>query len=181
MGLVKPAQRRYVRGIGSACGENSSVTTAQDYTTTIDRILLPLRGGTARQVLAGLARAAAQETGLNDRLLQAPLLAQEARQSSGIGGGVALAHLKMRGLAKPCVIFARLTRPVDFNAVDGQPVDLVLLLLSPEADGPLHLRRLSRLSRIMRDETLCSHLRGTDDGDTIRALLTDPQSRRLAA
>jgi PTS system nitrogen regulatory IIA component len=147
----------------------------------IDKVLPHMRAGTAKQTLAALSAAAESLTGINARLIQAPLLAQETRVSSGIGDGVALAHLKVRGLAKPCVIFARLNKSVDFDAVDAKPVDLALLLLSPEADGPLHLRRLARLSRMMRDETLRRHLRGTEDADTLHALLTDPQSRRLAA
>ena len=147
----------------------------------IDLVLPQMRGGNARQVLAGLAAAAAGETGISARLIQTQLWAQEARLSSGIGDGVALVHMKMRGLAGPCVVFGRLNRAVDFAAVDGRPADLVMLLLSPEADGPLHLRRLARLSRMMRDEALRRHLRGTEDADILHALLSDPQSRRLAA
>lgn len=148
---------------------------------SIARVLPLLRTATARQTLAALADAAADATGIAPRLIQNPLCAQESRQSSGIGDGVALAHLRLRGLARPCIIFARLPRAIDFAAVDGRPVDLALLLLSPEGDGPLHLRRLARLTRLLRDDVLCRHLRGTEDADTLRALLSDPQSRRLAA
>ena len=147
----------------------------------IDKAIPDMRAGSPRLALAALATAAAQETGIHARLIQDPLLAQETRQSSGIGDAVALPHLKLRGLACPHILFARLQKPVDFAAVDGRPVDLLLLLLSPEADGPVHLRRLARLTRLLRDETLRRHLRGTDDADTLCALLSDPQSRRLAA
>lgn len=148
---------------------------------TIDRAIPDMRAASARRALAALATAASEETHVHARLIQDQLLAQETRQSSGIGDGVALPHLKLRGLARPHILFARLQKPVDFAAVDGRPVDLLVLLLSPESDGPLHLRRLARLTRILRDETLRRHLRGTDDPDTLCALLSDPQNRRLAA
>jgi PTS system nitrogen regulatory IIA component len=146
-----------------------------------DAVLPRLHGANRKQVLAALAEEAAARTGISARLIQGPLLAQEQEQSSGIGDGVALPHLKLRGIKAPCVIFARLPRPVEFDAVDGKPVDLALLLVSPESDGPLHLRRLARLTRLLRDEMLRRHLRGTDDVDALHALLSDPQSRRLAA
>ena len=147
----------------------------------IDKAIPDMRATSPRLALAALAAAAATQTGIHARLIQDPLLAQEARQSSGIGDGVALPHLKLRGLARPHILFARLHKPVEFTAVDGRPVDLMLLLLSPESDGPVHLRRLARLTRLLRDETLRRHLRGTDDAETLCALLSDPQSRRLAA
>lgn len=146
-----------------------------------DRAIPDLKAGSVRLALAALAEAASAETGVHARLIQDPLLAQEARQSSGIGDGVALPHLKMRGLIRPHALFARLQKPIDFQSVDGRPVDLLLLLLSPEADGPVHLRRLARLTRLMREESLRRHLRGTDDPDTLCALLSDPRARRLAA
>lgn len=154
---------------------------SDDDTMMVDRAIPDMRAASARLALAALATAAAAETGIHARLIQDRLLAQETRQSSGIGDGVALPHLKLRGLARPHILFARLQKPLEFEAVDGRPVDLLLLLLSPEADGPVHLRRLARLTRLLRDETLRRHLRGTDDPDTLCALLSDPQSRRLAA
>lgn len=150
-------------------------------TLDFDAVLPRLHGANRKQVLAALASEAAARTGINARLIQTPLLAYEQAQSSGIGDGVALPHLKLRGIRRPCVIFARLNRPVDFDAIDGKPVDLALLLVSPEKDGPLHLRRLARLTRLMRDETLRRHLRGTDDADTLYTLLSDPEHRSLAA
>ena len=153
-----------------------------DYDSIIvERAIPDLRAGSARLALAAMAEVAAAETGIHARLIQDPLLAQEARQSSGIGDGIALPHLKLRGIGRPHVIFARLQKPLEFAAIDGRPVDLLLLLLSPESDGPVHLRRLARLTRLMRDETLRRHLRGTDDADTLCALLSDAKARRLAA
>lgn len=152
-----------------------------DDTVTINAVLPHLRAGNSRQALAALADAAAVSIGIHARLIQTPLLGQEARQSSGIGGGVALAHARLFGMTEPFVLFARLGRPVDFAAADNKLVDLALLLLSPESDGPLHLRRLARLTRLMRDDTLCGHLRGMEDPETLLTLLNDPVSRRLAA
>ena len=64
-------------------------------------------------------------------------------------------------------------RPVDFDAIDDQPVDLIFLLLAPESAGADHLKALARVSRLLRDRSICEKLRGADKADALYALLTD--------
>ena len=79
------------------------------------------------------------------------------------------------------IAFVRLQRPIDFNAVDDAPVDLIIMLLSPGGDGPHHLRRLSRISRLMREANLLEDIRSASDADTIRSLLEHGNQRLIAA
>lgn len=71
-------------------------------------------------------------------------------------------------------VFARLDTPVDFDAIDDEPVDLIFLLLAPESAGADHLKALARVSRLLRDQTVCAKLRGSEDASAIYALLTEP-------
>jgi PTS system nitrogen regulatory IIA component len=87
--------------------------------------------------------------------------------------GVGIPHGKLYGLSKLCGIFARLERPVPFEAIDDQPVDLIFLLLAPEGAGADHLKALALVSRLLRDRNVCEKLRGTDNPDALYALLTD--------
>jgi PTS system nitrogen regulatory IIA component len=77
-------------------------------------------------------------------------------------------------------LFARLERPIDFDAVDDQPVDLIFLLLAPESAGADHLKALARVSRLLRDERVCDKLRGSDTAEALYALLTDDASSKAA-
>ena len=89
-------------------------------------------------------------------------------------------HLCIKGLDKPFVLFARLNRVIDFDSTDGAPVDLVCLLLSPAEDGPHHLRRLSRLSRLLRNTQFCRRLRDVPEADGVRALMHGLQPQEIA-
>lgn len=120
-------------------------------------------------------------TGFPARVLYTQLMGREEQATSGIGEGVAIPHLRLPKLQKPFIGFVRLQRPVDFNAVDDAPVDLIVTLLSPGGDGPHHLRRLSRISRLMRDPALLEDLRSTADADGIRSLIEQGSQRLLAA
>lgn len=149
---------------------------------SFDSILPDLHANSARQVIRELvAQAHRVAVDLNKTATEAQLILQESRASSAVGKGVAILHLKSAEAQKPVCLFARIEHAVDFKASDDKPVDLIALLISPEVDGSLHLQRLSSLSRILRDEGLCRTLRGTNDADMIRALLTDEPTRRLAA
>ena len=98
---------------------------------------------------------------------------RERLGSTGIGKGVAVPHGKLPELTRLWGMFARLERPVLFEAVDDQPVDLVFMLLAPAEAGAEHLRALARVSRLLRDEAICQKLRGTDSPDALYALLAD--------
>ena len=90
-----------------------------------------------------------------------------------MGSGLAIPHGKLPGVEGLHGLFARLEKPVEFDAIDDQPVDLVFLLLAPEGAGADHLKALARVSRILRDKAFCEKLRGTDNPDALYALLVE--------
>lgn len=135
-------------------------------------VIAQLRVGGKKQALQELARRAAVLTGVNDRAIYEVLLERERLGTTGIGNGVAIPHGKLRGLARLCGSFARLDRPIPFEAIDDQPVDLIFVLLAPEDAGADHLKALARISRLLRDRGMCEKLRGTDKADALYALLT---------
>ena len=92
--------------------------------------------------------------------------------SSGIGRGIAVPHGKLPELSRLVGLFARLERPIAFDAIDNEPVDLIFVLLAPADAGADHLKALARVSRLLRDHTTCEKLRGTDNPDALYALLT---------
>lgn len=147
----------------------------------LDRIITDLNVHNVKQVYQELCRFAAEETGANPAVLFGRLMEKENRETSGIGDGVAIPHLSLDGISRGFMAFAQLQKPVDFNAIDTRPVDLVFLLISPAKDGPLHLSRLAGISRLFRNRQLRHHLRSTKDEDVLQALLLDPQNRSLAA
>jgi len=118
-----------------------------------------------------LALAAARRTGLDTKLIVTALNERERLGSTGFGGGVAIPHGKIEGLSRVSGAFARLTQPVDFQAVDNVPVDLVFLLLSPPDAGADHLKALAAVSRALRNRQLVAKLRGARSRDAIYALL----------
>ena len=134
-------------------------------------IIAGMRATSKKQVLQELAKAAGRLTGENDRAIFEILLDRERLGSTGVGRGVAIPHGKLASLNGIFGLFAKLQRPVDFDAIDDQPVDLVFLLLAPEASGAEHLKALAKVSRLLRDERLCEKLRGCDSADAIYALL----------
>ncbi|MGH7091221.1 MAG: PTS sugar transporter subunit IIA, partial [Stellaceae bacterium] len=90
------------------------------------------------------------------------------------GMGVAVPHGKLGAIERPFAIFARLERPILFEAIDDQPVDLVMALLTPQDAGADHLKALALVSRRLRDRAFCEKLRGTDSAEALYALLTEP-------
>lgn len=142
------------------------------------RSVIPtLRVGNKKQALQEVARRAAAMTGLPDRQIYDVLIERERLGSTGIGGGIAVPHGKLSGLERLCGVFARLERPILFDAIDDAPVDLMFALLAPLDAGAEHLRTLARVSRLLRDRGVCEKLRGSDNADALYALLTDaPES-----
>ena len=141
--------------------------------------LLPLSGvadglkaGSKKQALQGLSAIAEAQTSQKKRTVLDLLLARERLGSTGVGGGVAIPHAKLAELSKPSGVFARLREPIEFDAVDGRPVDLVFLLLAPDSEGSDHLKALALVSRLLRDERVCARLRGADSAEALYAVLT---------
>jgi nitrogen PTS system EIIA component len=127
-----------------------------------------------------LAAAAARLAGIPAKEIVACLNAREKIGSTGFGGGTAIPHGKMDGLPHVFGYFARLSQPVDFQAIDGMPVDLVFLLLSPPDAGADHLKALATVSRIFRDRQIVAKLRGARSKDAIFALLAGVDARDAA-
>jgi PTS system nitrogen regulatory IIA component len=152
-----------------------------DQIIEIQSVLPCIRASNHVQVLQTIAREAGQENSINPAYLASRLLEQEKFESSGIGDGVALSHLTLNQIAHPYALFARLNEPVDFNAIDRNPVDLVFLLISPSKDGPLHLRRLFRMTKRLKDTQFVSQLRSTFDYDLLYAICNDSSQRLQAA
>jgi PTS system nitrogen regulatory IIA component len=139
-----------------------------------------LRVTNKKQALHELAKRAAQGTGLPERAIFDVLLERERLGSTGVGAGVAIPHGKLAELGQLYGLFARLDVPIDFDAVDEQPVDLIFLLLAPQGAGADHLKALARVSRLLRDRGTCEKLRGANQGDAIYALLSQPSASHAA-
>ncbi len=133
-----------------------------------------------KQALQELAAKAAQLTELPERAIFDVLLERERLGTTGVGGGIAIPHGKLPALERLYGVFARLDHPVDFDAIDEQPVDLFFLLLAPESAGADHLKALARVSRLLRDKMVCDKLRGSDSSDALYALLTESATSRAA-
>ena len=136
-------------------------------------VVAQLRATNKKQALQELAKRAATLTGVQERTIYDVLIERERLGSTGIGMGIGIPHGRLAGLDTLCGIFARLDRPVPFDAIDDQPVDLIFLLLAPEGAGADHLKALARVSRLLRDRNVCEKLRGTDNADALYALLID--------
>jgi PTS system nitrogen regulatory IIA component len=145
-----------------------------------EAIIPALRVTSKKQALQELARRAADTTRESEREIFQVLLERERLGTTGVGGGIAIPHGKLPGLKRLYGVFARLDRPIDFEAIDEQPVDLVFLLLAPGTAGADHLKALARVSRLLRDRAICDKLRGTDNADAIYALLTDHATSHAA-
>ncbi|HUH85140.1 MAG TPA: PTS IIA-like nitrogen regulatory protein PtsN [Stellaceae bacterium] len=143
-------------------------------------VIANLRAGNKRQALQELAKRAAQLTGKPERAIFEVLLERERLGTTGIGRGTAIPHGRMADLQQLYGMFARLEKPIDFEAIDNQPVDIIFLLLTPATAGADHLKALARISRLLRDKTVCDKLRGTDRADALYALLTDRAASHAA-
>jgi len=127
-----------------------------------------------KQALQELATKAALLTGQNERTIYEILLQREKLGSTGVGNGIAIPHGKLARLERLFGLFARLDRPVDFESLDRQPVDLIFLLLAPESAGADHLKALARVARLLRDVEIANKLRESRDADAIYAVLALP-------
>ncbi len=147
---------------------------------SLEGIVANLRATSKKQALQDLARRAADITGEPERAIFEVLTERERLGTTGVGNGIAIPHGKLPGLDKLYGLFARLETPIDFDAIDEQPVDLICLLLAPESAGADHLKALARVSRLLRDRSICDKLRGSDSAEAIYALLTESTASHAA-
>lgn len=145
-----------------------------------DAVLERETAGTRKLLFQHLASVAAKVYGVDAAAAAETLAAREKLGSTGFGRGVATPHGRLPGLTKVCCVFARLANPIDFAAVDGLPVDIVMMLLSPPDAGAEHLKALARVSRMLRDAAFVDKLRGAGSRDALVALLMADEARDAA-
>jgi PTS system nitrogen regulatory IIA component len=117
---------------------------------------------------------AAKLTGLGERAILEVLQQRERLGSTAVGSGVAIPHGKLAKLGRLFGLFARLEKPIEFEALDGQKVDLIFLLLAPEGAGADHLKALAKIARLLRDPEIARKLRESHDVDALHAVLKLP-------
>jgi PTS system nitrogen regulatory IIA component len=145
-----------------------------------DAIKTGLPGGNKRSLLQQLANLAAQRLAIDPGIVLASLSEREQLGSTGFGQGVAIPHGKIEGLNRIYCLFARLAEPVDYKAIDGRPVDLIFLLLSPPDAGAGHLKALAAISRVTRQMTTLEKMRGARSRDALAAVLMAADERDAA-
>jgi len=141
---------------------------------TPEAVIPTLAARYKKQVLQDLAERAAALTKLNAADLYEILLQRERLGSTAMGRGIAIPHGRITGIQRTASVFARLQPAIDFDALDGEPVDLVFLLLAPEHAGADHLKALARVSRVLRAPQTLEMLRAAHDRATLYAILTEP-------
>ncbi|MEO1610741.1 MAG: PTS IIA-like nitrogen regulatory protein PtsN [Pseudomonadota bacterium] len=139
-----------------------------------------LNATSKKHLMQEIAQRAADAHGLDARRAFEALLERERLGPTGMGRGVAIPHARLEGLDRIVGAFARCRSTVDFDAVDGEPVDLVFALFAPEDAGADHLRALARVSRCLRDPSTCAKLRAAEDGSAVYAVLTETLESRAA-
>ena len=147
---------------------------------TQDGIVPSLNAKSKKQALQVLASRAAELTGQSQRDIFETLLQRERLGSTGVGHGIAIPHGKLGSLKRIFSLFARLSEPIDFDAIDDEPVDLIFLLLAPESAGADHLKALARISRLMREPSAIDKLRGSKDRSALYSVLTEPLASHAA-
>lgn len=146
------------------------------------RAVLPhLKVQNKKQLLHEMAQALGSIVAIDSRLIVETFMQREKLGSTGLGQGIAIPHGRLPSITRVYGVFARLAHPVAFESVDGEPVDLVFALVSPEHAGADHLTALARVSRLLRDPQILAKLRGTESQDGLYAILTQPHSSAATA
>jgi len=139
-----------------------------------------LRATSKKAALHEIAAQAARLTGLDERVIFETLLQRERLGSTGVGDGFAMPHGKLPGLSRMVGLAARLDKPIDFDSLDGQPVDILFLLLAPEGAGADHLKALASVARAFREPGAPDRIRKARDADALYAVLTQAPAPRAA-
>jgi nitrogen PTS system EIIA component len=146
------------------------------------RSILPsVKAQTKKALLQDLSQAVAKIIAVDHRIVFEKLSTREKLGSTGIGQGIAIPHAKLPGLTRVYGLFARLAAPIDYDAVDGQPVDLAFVLIAPDHAGADHLKALAKISRLLRDDDTVAKLRGTETAEGLYSILTEPSATASAA
>ncbi|MDV4144592.1 MULTISPECIES: PTS IIA-like nitrogen regulatory protein PtsN [Shimia] len=133
-----------------------------------------------KRLLHAIGEVAESAYGLDASRVVEALLERENLGPTGVGHGVALPHARLEGLSSVVGAFVRLEKPVDFNAVDRQPVDIAFALFAPEDAGVEHLKALALVSRTLRENAICAKLRANQETQTLYSILTESQNVQAA-
>ena len=147
---------------------------------TIERVDAGLSVANKKGLFQQLGAVGGRRLGIPPKTIVTALTEREKLGSTGFGGGAAIPHAKIDGLSRVFGYFARLSQPIDFQSVDGMPVDLVFLLLSPPDAGADHLKALASVSRLLRDRETVAKLRGARSRDAMFALLAGVETLNAA-
>jgi PTS system nitrogen regulatory IIA component len=136
-----------------------------------DAVLFRLKATSKKHLLQRLSETLATATGCEARDIYDRLFEREKLGSTGLGTGIAIPHARLKDINKVYTVFATLEEPVEFDAIDEQPVDLVFALLAPQEAGADHLQALAAASRMLRSKEFCARVRGASSEDAVKALL----------
>ena len=149
--------------------------------------LLPLHGvkvmsapSSKKRLMHDVAELAGSTYELNTQRVLEALLDRESLGPTGVGGGVALPHARLPGLDRCAAVFLLLEHPIDYDAVDRQPVDIIFGLFAPEDAGVEHLKALALVSRTLREPSICAKLRANGDASTLHTILTESEDVKAA-
>jgi nitrogen PTS system EIIA component len=147
---------------------------------TPDAVIASLRVNGKKQALQELSDRAAEVSGLPAREIFDSILQRERLGPTGVGDGIAIPHGKLAKCRRIFGVFARLERPIDFEALDGLPVDLIFLLIAPESAGADHLKALATIARKLRNPNLAAQLRATRDASAIYSMMMQTPTSHAA-
>ncbi len=145
-----------------------------------DAVIPTLKVQSKKQAIQALAEKAASLTGVPEREIFDTLLQRERLGSTGVGHGIAIPHGKLVTFDGIIGVFARLETPIEFESLDGEPVDLIFLLLASEGAGADHLKALARIARVFRNSHITTKLRETRDADSLYTILTHDMASNAA-
>lgn len=144
---------------------------------TPERSLVDVPGGSKKRVLEQIAKVIAQDLpDLDSQIIFESFIAREKLGSTGFGNGIAIPHCRMAGCAAPLSAVLRLTAPVDFDAIDGAPVDLLFVLLVPEAATDEHLELLRQIASMLDREDVRERLRRASTGQELYQIVVNVQN-----
>lgn len=146
-----------------------------------DAVLPHLKVQSKKQLLQELSQHLGSDLAIDQRIIFETLLTREKLGSTGLGQGIAIPHGRLPSITKVHGLFAKLATPVEFDSVDGEPVDLVFVLLSPDHAGADHLTALARISRLLRAPATLAKLRGATTAEGLYAILTEPPQSSAAS
>lgn len=138
------------------------------------------KASSKKRLFCDLADVACGLYGLTQEAAFGALQEREALGTTAVGDGVALPHARLSGLDRVHGVFVRLETPLDFDATDRRPVDLVFALFAPEGAGVVHLKALALVSRMLRDASLRAKLRANSDPSILYTVLTEQQTSAAA-